>query len=794
MNEQLSSIIASEIQARPEQVIAAISLLDEGNTVPFISRYRKEVTGGLDDTQLRQLESRLGYLRELEDRRQTILKSIEDQGKLTDQLASAINGTMSKTELEDLYLPYKPKRRTRGQIAIEAGLEPLADSLWNDPQQDPEQVALAYIDADKGVADTKAALDGARYILMERFAEDATLLAKVRQYLWKNAHLVAKVVEGKELEGAKFRDYFDHHEPIAQVPSHRALAMFRGRNEGVLQLALNPDPQFDEPPRESQGEQIIFNHLDLRLNNAPADNWRKAVINWTWRIKVLMHLETELMSTLRERAEDEAINVFARNMQDLLMAAPAGMRATMGLDPGLRTGVKVAVVDATGKLVAYDTIYPHTGQAAKAAAVVAALCIKHQVELVAIGNGTASRETERFFTELQQQYPAVTAQKVIVSEAGASVYSASELAALEFPDLDVSIRGAVSIARRLQDPLAELVKIDPKSIGVGQYQHDVSQSQLAKKLDAVVEDCVNAVGVDLNTASVPLLTRVAGLTRMMAQNIVNWRDENGRFHNREQLLKVSRLGPKAFEQCAGFLRINHGDNPLDASTVHPEAYPVVERILAATEQALQDLMGNATALRSLNARDFTTEKFGVPTVTDILRELEKPGRDPRPEFKTATFAEGVETLNDLTPGMILEGSVTNVTNFGAFVDIGVHQDGLVHISSLADKFVDDPHKVVKAGDIVKVKVMEVDLQRKRIALSMRLDEQPGESGSRRGNGGENRANANNDNRGASRPRNSNESNSRPPAKGRADSNSGGNHSSSNNSAMSDALAAAFKKR
>ncbi|EPA3164306.1 Tex family protein [Yersinia enterocolitica] len=799
MNEQLSSIIASEIQARPEQVIAAISLLDEGNTVPFISRYRKEVTGGLDDTQLRQLESRLGYLRELEDRRQTILKSIEDQGKLTEQLASAINGTMSKTELEDLYLPYKPKRRTRGQIAIEAGLEPLADSLWNDPQQDPEQVALAYVDADKGVADTKAALDGARYILMERFAEDATLLAKVRQYLWKNAHLVAKVVEGKEQEGAKFRDYFDHHEPIAQVPSHRALAMFRGRNEGVLQLALNPDPQFDEPPRESQGEQIIINHLDLRLNNAPADNWRKAVINWTWRIKVLMHLETELMSTLRERAEDEAINVFARNMQDLLMAAPAGMRATMGLDPGLRTGVKVAVVDATGKLVAYDTIYPHTGQAAKAAAVVAALCIKHQVELVAIGNGTASRETERFFTELQQQYPAVTAQKVIVSEAGASVYSASELAALEFPDLDVSIRGAVSIARRLQDPLAELVKIDPKSIGVGQYQHDVSQSQLAKKLDAVVEDCVNAVGVDLNTASVPLLTRVAGLTRMMAQNIVNWRDENGRFHNREQLLKVSRLGPKAFEQCAGFLRINHGDNPLDASTVHPEAYPVVERILAATEQALQDLMGNATALRSLNARDFTTEKFGVPTVTDILRELEKPGRDPRPEFKTATFAEGVETLNDLTPGMILEGSVTNVTNFGAFVDIGVHQDGLVHISSLADKFVDDPHKVVKAGDIVKVKVMEVDLQRKRIALSMRLDEQPGESGSRRGNGGENRANAKNDNRGASRPRNSNESNSRPPAKGRADSNSGGNHSSSNhsssnNSAMSDALAAAFKKR
>ncbi|HGY5802244.1 TPA: Tex family protein, partial [Serratia marcescens] len=732
MNDPLSRIIATELQARPEQVDSAIRLLDEGNTVPFIARYRKEVTGGLDDTQLRQLETRLGYLRELEDRRQTILKSIDEQGKLTEQLAGAINATLSKTELEDLYLPYKPKRRTRGQIAIEAGLEPLADALWQDPQQQPEQLAERYVDADKGVADVKAALDGARYILMERFAEDAALLAKVRDYLWKNAHLVSKVVEGKEEEGAKFRDYFDHHEPISQVPSHRALAMFRGRNEGVLQLALNADPQFEEAPRESQAELIIINHLNLRLNNAPADAWRKAVVNWTWRIKVLLHLETELMGTVRERAEDEAINVFARNMHDLLMAAPAGMRATMGLDPGLRTGVKVAVVDATGKLVATDTVYPHTGQAAKAAAIVAAQCIKHNVELVAIGNGTASRETERFYLDLQKQFAEVRAQKVIVSEAGASVYSASELAALEFPDLDVSLRGAVSIARRLQDPLAELVKIDPKSIGVGQYQHDVSQSQLAKKLDSVVEDCVNAVGVDLNTASVPLLTRVAGLTRMMAQNIVNWRDENGRFSNREQLLKVSRLGPKAFEQCAGFLRINHGDNPLDASTVHPEAYPVVQRILAATEQALQDLMGNASAVRSLKAVDFTDDKFGVPTVTDILKELEKPGRDPRPEFKTATFAEGVETLNDLQVGMILEGSVTNVTNFGAFVDIGVHQDGLVHISSLADKFVEDPHTVVKAGDIVKVKVMEVDLQRKRIALSMRLDEQPGEGSPRRG--------------------------------------------------------------
>ncbi|OJH85466.1 Tex family protein [Serratia marcescens] len=775
MNDPLSRIIATELQARPEQVDSAIRLLDEGNTVPFIARYRKEVTGGLDDTQLRQLETRLGYLRELEDRRQTILKSIDEQGKLTEQLAGAINATLSKTELEDLYLPYKPKRRTRGQIAIEAGLEPLADTLWQDPQQQPEQLAERYVDAEKGVADVKAALDGARYILMERFAEDAALLAKVRDYLWKNAHLVSKVVEGKEDEGAKFRDYFDHHEPISQVPSHRALAMFRGRNEGVLQLALNADPQFEEAPRESQAELIIINHLNLRLNNAPADAWRKAVVNWTWRIKVLLHLETELMGTVRERAEDEAINVFARNMHDLLMAAPAGMRATMGLDPGLRTGVKVAVVDATGKLVATDTVYPHTGQAAKAAAIVAALCIKHNVELVAIGNGTASRETERFYLDLQKQFSDVRAQKVIVSEAGASVYSASELAAQEFPDLDVSLRGAVSIARRLQDPLAELVKIDPKSIGVGQYQHDVSQSQLAKKLDSVVEDCVNAVGVDLNTASVPLLTRVAGLTRMMAQNIVNWRDENGRFSNREQLLKVSRLGPKAFEQCAGFLRINHGDNPLDASTVHPEAYPVVQRILAATEQALQDLMGNASAVRSLKAVDFTDDKFGVPTVSDILKELEKPGRDPRPEFKTATFAEGVETLNDLQPGMILEGSVTNVTNFGAFVDIGVHQDGLVHISSLADKFVEDPHTVVKAGDIVKVKVMEVDLQRKRIALSMRLDEQPGEGSPRRGGN----APAQRDNANRSAPANK--------AKPR-------NAAPAGNSAMGDALAAAFGKK
>ncbi|WP_338884031.1 Tex family protein [Xenorhabdus sp. TH1] len=777
MNESLSRIIAGELQAQPQQILAAISLLDEGNTVPFIARYRKEATGGLDDTQLRQLENRLGYLRELSNRRQTILKSIEEQGKLTVELAEAINATQSKTELEDLYLPYKPKRRTRGQAAIEAGLEPLADLLWQDPQQEPELAAAAYVNADKGVADTKAALDGARYILMERFAEDATLLAKVRDYLWKNAHLVSKVIEGKEEEGAKFSDYFDHHEAIAVVPSHRALAMFRGRNEGILQLSLNADPQFEEAPKESHCEQIITDHLNLRLNNAPADNWRKTVVSWTWRIKVLLHLETELMGTLREKAENEAINVFARNLNDLLMAAPAGMRATMGLDPGLRTGVKVAVVDATGKLIATDTIYPHTGQENKAAATVAALCTKHQVELVAIGNGTASRETERFFANVQKQYPDVTAQKVVVSEAGASVYSASELAAQEFPDLDVSLRGAVSIARRLQDPLAELVKIEPKSIGVGQYQHDVSQTLLAKKLDNVVEDCVNSVGVDLNTASVALLTRVAGLTRTVAQNIVNWRDENGRFDNRNQLLKVTRLGPKAFLQCAGFLRINQGDNPLDASTVHPEAYPIVEKILATTQQTLPELMGNPANLRNLSAQEFTTEKFGIPTVTDILKELEKPGRDPRPEFKTATFADGVETMNDLQAGMILEGTVTNVTNFGAFVDIGVHQDGLVHISSLSDRYVENPHTVVKTGDIVKVKVMDVDLNRKRIALTMRLDEQPGEIQARRSAQEGNRQDRNNRN-GNGRNRPISRSGSAPLA----------------NSAMSDALAAAFNRK
>lgn len=722
LNQQISQLIAQELNVRDSQILAAIQLLDDGNTIPFIARYRKEATGGLDDTQLRHFETRLIYLRELEDRRQTILKSIEEQGKLTDELRDKIQATQSKTELEDLYLPFKPKRRTKGQIAIEAGLEPLADLLWNEPKTEPETTALDYVNAEKGVADVKAALDGARYILMERFAEDAGLLAKVRDYLSKNALIVSKVIEGKEAEGAKFQDYFDHQELLKNVPSHRALAMFRGRNEGILQLSLNADPEAEEGSRQSYCEEIIRDYLGVRFTGQPADKWREQVIAWTWKIKVALHLETELMATLREKAEDEAIDVFARNLTALLMAAPAGAKNTMGLDPGLRTGVKVAVVDNTGKLLATDTIYPHTGQMERAMLSIFQLIKQHNVELIAIGNGTASRETERFAKDVIKEIKEHKPQTVVVSEAGASVYSASELAAQEFPDLDVSLRGAVSIARRLQDPLAELVKIEPKAIGVGQYQHDVNQSQLARKLDAVVEDCVNAVGVDLNTASVPLLARVAGMTKTIAQNIVAYRDENGRFDSREQLKKVPRLGPKAFEQCAGFMRIATGNNPLDASGVHPEAYPVVEKILQATEQSIQDLMGNAGLVRQLDAKQFTDEQFGLPTVQDIFKELEKPGRDPRGEFKTATFAEGVEEITDLKAGMILEGTVTNVTNFGAFVDIGVHQDGLVHISSLSDKFVEDPHQVVKTGDVVKVKVLEVDVARRRIALTMRLDE------------------------------------------------------------------------
>ena len=722
LNQQISQLIAQELNVRDSQILAAIQLLDDGNTIPFIARYRKEATGGLDDTQLRHFETRLIYLRELEDRRQTILKSIEEQGKLTDELRDKIQATQSKTELEDLYLPFKPKRRTKGQIAIEAGLEPLADLLWNEPKTSPESTALDYVNAEKSVPDVKAALDGARYILMERFAEDAGLLAKVRDYLSKNALIVSKVIEGKEAEGAKFQDYFDHQELLKNVPSHRALAMFRGRNEGILQLSLNSAPEAEEGSRQSYCEEIIRDYLGVRFTGQPADKWREQVIAWTWKIKVALHLETELMATLREKAEDEAIDVFARNLTALLMAAPAGAKNTMGLDPGLRTGVKVAVVDNTGKLLATDTIYPHTGQMERAMLSIFQLIKQHNVELIAIGNGTASRETERFAKDVIKEIKENKPQTVVVSEAGASVYSASELAAQEFPDLDVSLRGAVSIARRLQDPLAELVKIEPKAIGVGQYQHDVNQSQLARKLDAVVEDCVNSVGVDLNTASVPLLARVAGMTKTIAQNIVTYRDENGRFDSREQLKKVPRLGPKAFEQCAGFMRIAAGNNPLDASGVHPEAYPVVEKILQATEQSIQDLMGNAGLVRQLDAKQFTDEQFGLPTVQDIFKELEKPGRDPRGEFKTATFAEGVEEITDLKAGMILEGTVTNVTNFGAFVDIGVHQDGLVHISSLSDKFVEDPHQVVKTGDVVKVKVLEVDVARRRIALTMRLDE------------------------------------------------------------------------
>jgi len=722
LNQQISQIIAAELTVQPQQILAAIQLLDDGNTIPFIARYRKEATGGLDDTQLRHFETRLIYLRELEERRQTILKSIEEQGKLTDELRDKIHATQSKTELEDLYLPYKPKRRTKGQIAIEAGLEPLADLLWDEPKNDPELTALSFVDAEKGVADSKAALDGARYILMERFAEDAGLLAKVRDYLAKNAVIVSKVSEGKETEGTKFQDYFDHQELLKNVPSHRALAMFRGRNEGILQLSLNADPDAEEGSRQSYCEEIIRDYLDVRFTGQSADKWREQVIAWTWKIKVSLHLETELMASLREKAEEEAIDVFARNLTALLMAAPAGAKCTMGLDPGLRTGVKVAVVDNTGKLLDTTTIYPHTGREAEAQVAIFSLIRKHNVELIAIGNGTASRETERFAKDVIKEIKENKPQTVVVSEAGASVYSASEFAANEFPNLDVSLRGAVSIARRLQDPLAELVKIEPKAIGVGQYQHDVNQTQLARKLDAVVEDCVNAVGVDLNTASAPLLARVAGMTKTLAQNIVEYRDENGRFESRAELKKVPRLGPKAFEQCAGFMRIADGKNPLDASGVHPEAYPVIEKILQATAQFIQDLMGNSGVVRQLDAKQFIDEQFGLPTVQDIFKELEKPGRDPRGEFKTAVFAEGVEEITDLKPGMILEGTVTNVTNFGAFVDIGVHQDGLVHISSLSDKFVEDPHQVVKTGDIVKVKVLEVDVPRKRIALTMRLDE------------------------------------------------------------------------
>lgn len=711
----IAAIIATELQVSTNQIQTAIQLLEEGNTIPFIARYRKEATGGLDDTQLRQFESRLTYLTELNDRKTVILKSIEEQGKLSPELQTQIENCFVKTELEDLYLPYKPKRRTKGQIAIEAGLLPLAELLWENAESDPELEAQKYIDGEK-ILNTKTALDGAKYILMERFAENAELLGVLRNYLQKNAYLVSKVNTGQEETGAKFRDYFDYQEQLSKIPSHRALALFRGRNENVLNLTLTDTP---EEGMTSPIEEMMAKTLQVSFNGKPADKWRQQVISWTWKIKLALHLETELMNSLKEKAEEEAINVFAKNLKALLMAAPAGAKTTIGLDPGIRTGVKVAVVDSTGKVLDTCAIFPHTGQERQASQTLAHLIKTHQPAFIAIGNGTASRETERFAKEVAELMPNKP-QIVVVSEAGASVYSASELAAKEFPDLDVSLRGAVSIAKRLQDPLAELVKIDPKAIGVGQYQHDVNQSNLAKKLDNVVEDCVNAVGVDLNTASAPLLSQVAGMTVTLAQNIVNFREENGRFESREALKKVPRLGPKAFEQCAGFMRIRNGKNPLDASGVHPEAYPVVEKILQETEKSILDIMGNVSILKNLSAEKFTDCKFGLPTIRDIFKELEKPGRDPRGEFKTAQFKEGVNEISDLHEGMLLEGTVTNVTNFGAFVDIGVHQDGLVHISALADKFVEDPHQVVKSGDIVKVKVLEVDLPRKRIALTMRL--------------------------------------------------------------------------
>ncbi|MDI6934640.1 Tex family protein [Serratia sp. Se-PFBMAAmG] len=737
--DSINSRIAEELGVRPQQVEAAVGLLDEGSTVPFIARYRKEVTGSLDDTQLRHLEERLRYLRELDERRASILSSIEEQGKLTPELAREIKLADTKTRLEDLYLPYKQKRRTKGQIALEAGLGELADGLFNDPSLTPESEAARFVDAEKGFADVKAVLEGAKYILMERFAEDAGLLDKLRSYLKQEAVLSARVVAGKEEEGAKFRDYFAHDELLRNAPSHRALAIFRGRNEGVLSASLKVGEEL--PGTLHPCELMIGQHVGIENRSRPADKWLGEVVRWTWKVKLYTHLETDLFGELRDNAEGEAINVFAHNLHDLLLAAPAGPRATLGFDPGLRTGCKIAVVDATGKLLDHTTVYPHAPKNDwdRTIAIMAALCAKHSVELIAIGNGTASRESDKLVAELVKKYPALKITKIMVSEAGASVYSASELAAREFPDLDVSIRGAVSIARRLQDPLAELVKIDPKSIGVGQYQHDVSQVKLARGLDAVVEDCVNAVGVDVNTASVALLTRISGLNATLAQNIVAHRDANGPFATRAALKKVSRLGEKTFEQAAGFLRVMNGDNPLDASAVHPEAYPLVQRIAAGTDRDIRSLIGDSGFLKRLDPKQFTDETFGLPTVTDILQELDKPGRDPRPEFKTATFQDGVEDLKDLEPGMILEGVVTNVTNFGAFVDIGVHQDGLVHISALSEKFVKDPREAVKAGDVVKVKVMEVDIPRKRVGLSMRMSDTPGEKveGNRggRGNGG-----------------------------------------------------------
>ncbi len=730
--------LALELSAKPAQVRVAIALLDEGASVPFIARYRKEATGGLDDTQLRLLEERLRYLRELEERRVTILASIDEQGKMTPALRQSLLLAEDKTRLEDLYRPYKPKRRTKAQIAVEAGLTPLADSLLQNPGLDPESTALTYLrpafsreeSENPGVPDVKAALDGARQILMERFAEDATLLQSLREYLTKHGVVEARVIPGKESAGEKFADYFDYAEALGNIPSHRALAVFRGRREEMLNVSLRLDseaekPKWDDP--HNPCELRIARRFGIANNNRPADKWLCDTVRWAWRVKLFLHLDTELMGALRERAEAEAIRVFARNLKDLLLAAPAGSRITMGLDPGLRTGVKVAVVDATGQVLETSTIYPHAPRNDWQGALqeLARLATRYQVALIAIGNGTASRETDKLGQELMRQQPQLKLDKIVVSEAGASVYSASAFASQELPELDVSLRGAVSIARRLQDPLAELVKIDPKSIGVGQYQHDVGQSQLARALDAVVEDCVNAVGVDVNTASAPLLARVSGLSSTVAQNIVQYRNTHGPFDSRLTLRQVPRLGEKTFEQAAGFLRVRNGADPLDASAVHPESYLLAKKILADLSQGGKPAIGQRELLQGVDPSKYIDATFGLPTITDILRELEKPGHDPRPEFSTARFREGVETLRDLQPGMILEGTVTNVAAFGAFVDIGVHQDGLVHISALADTFVKDPHQVVKAGQVVKVKVVEVDERRKRIALTMRLNDPAG---------------------------------------------------------------------
>ncbi|MCC6672692.1 MAG: RNA-binding transcriptional accessory protein [Planctomycetes bacterium] len=722
----IATRIATELGARTDQVAAAVRLLDEGATVPFVARYRKEATGGLDDTQLRALAERLVYLRELEQRRDVVLRSIEEQGRMTPELRARVLAADTKVGLEDLYLPFRPRRRTKAQIAREAGLEPLADALLADPTLDPAAAAARHLRPDLGFASAEAALDGARQILMERFAEHAALVGRLREMVWGGAEVHARVVAGKEAEGARFADYFTHREALARMPSHRALALFRGRALGVLDVGLDlePEPAGREGPRTSRCEGEIARTFAIADRGRPADRWLVDTVRQAWRVKLSAHLEVELFERLRERAETEALAVFGANLRDLLLAAPAGPRVVMGLDPGLRTGVKVAVVDRTGKLVATATVHPHEPRKDWEGALraLAALVAAHDVEIVSIGNGTASRETDRLAAELQRRLPGRRLQKVVVSEAGASVYSASELAAREFPELDVALRGAVSIARRLQDPLAELVKIEPKAIGVGQYQHDVSQSRLARTLDAVVEDCVNAVGVDVNTASVPLLRRISGLNEALAKQIVGHRDQHGPFQDRRQLLDVPRLGPKTFEQAAGFLRIRGGRQPLDESSVHPEAYPVVERILARTGRALREVIGDRTVLRALRPQEFTDAHFGVPTVTDILAELEKPGRDPRPEFRTATFREGVESLADLQPDMILEGVVTNVTAFGAFVDVGVHQDGLVHISALSERYVADPREVVKAGDVVRVKVLSVDLARQRIALTLRLQD------------------------------------------------------------------------